>query len=101
MSLTSLTSGCRCKQFLANDDSELRTYLFQILFVCPTQAAFLANDAIVHLPPSNLLSTQCHPDLAAWMSYILQNKPDTSVQVLVTGSLYLVGDVLKHLKKFI
>ena len=54
-----------------------------------------------HLSPSNLLSTKCHSDLAAWVSYIFQNKPDISVQVLVTGSLYLVGDVLKHLKKFI
>lgn len=25
----------------------------------------------------------------------------SDMQVLVTGSLYLVGDVLKHLKKFI
>ena len=76
-------------------------YLFQSSFVLSIEAAFLADDAMVHLSLSNLLSTHCHSDLAAWVSYIFQNKPDISVQVLVTGSLYLVGDVLKHLKKFI
>ena len=76
-------------------------YLLKSSFVYPIEAAFFADDAMVPLSLSDLLSTHCHSDLAAWVSYVFQNKPDISVQVLVTGSLYLVGDVLKHLKKFI
>ena len=53
-------------------------YLFQSSFVTSIQAAYLADDAMVRLSLSDLLSTHCHSDLAAWVSYIFRNKPDIS-----------------------
>ncbi|EIE20887.1 putative folylpolyglutamate synthetase [Coccomyxa subellipsoidea C-169] len=36
-----------------------------------------------------------------WLRTCVRERPNVRVQVLVTGSLYLVGDVLKHLSKYL
>ncbi|BDA42444.1 Folylpolyglutamate synthase [Coccomyxa sp. Obi] len=36
-----------------------------------------------------------------WLRKCVRERPNVRVQVLVTGSLYLVGDVLKHLSKYL
>lgn len=51
------------------------------------------------LTASNAAVLSCMADALGWLQQVAAAQPDTQLQVLVTGSLYLVGDCLAGLEQ--
>jgi hypothetical protein len=75
--------------------------LRQLMPVCSCGLFLLCCTGVDHqdLTSSNAAVVSCMADVLSWLQQAAAAQPDIQLQVLVTGSLYLVGDCLAGLQQ--